>query len=34
MQYGSQLAAVTALLDGVTPDQIIEEVLESVEAPL
>lgn len=34
MQYGSQLAAVTALLDGVTPEQIIDEVIESVEAPL
>ena len=34
MQYGSQLAAVAALLDGVTPEQIIEEVIESVEAPL
>ncbi len=34
MQYGSQLAAVAALLDGVTPEHIIEEVLESVEAPL
>ena len=34
MQYGSQLAAVAALLDGVTPQQIIEEVIESVEAPL
>jgi hypothetical protein len=34
MQYGSQLAAVAALLDGVTPEHIIEEVLESTEAPL
>lgn len=34
MQYGSQLAAVATLLDGVTPEQIIEEVIESVEAPL
>lgn len=34
MQYGSQLAAVAALLDGVIPEQIIEEVIESVEAPL
>ena len=34
MQYGSDLAAVKELLDGVTPDTIIEEVLETVEAPL
>ena len=34
MQYGSDLTAVREMLDGVTPDTIIEEVLETVEAPL
>lgn len=34
MQYGSDLAAVTALLKGVTAQQVIEEVLVAVEAPL
>lgn len=34
MQYGSDLAAVTALLKGVTAEQVIEEVLVAVEAPL
>ncbi|MCJ1463514.1 hypothetical protein MMC07_002122 [Pseudocyphellaria aurata] len=34
MQYGSDLAAVTALLQDVTAEQIIEEVLVEVEAPL
>ncbi|MCJ1337960.1 hypothetical protein MMC09_003244 [Bachmanniomyces sp. S44760] len=34
MQYGSNLAAVAALLEGVTAEGIIEEVLASVEAPL
>ncbi|MCJ1303069.1 hypothetical protein MMC08_005876 [Hypocenomyce scalaris] len=34
MQYGSDLAAVAAMLEGVTADQVIEEVLAAVEAPL
>ena len=34
MQYGSDLAAVKELLAGVTSDTIIDEVLETVEAPL
>lgn len=34
MQYGSDLAAVTALLKDVTAEQVIEEVLLEVEAPL
>lgn len=34
MQYGSELAAVAALLDGMTAEQVIEEVLVAVEAPL
>lgn len=34
MQYGSDLAAVTALLKGVTAEQVIEDVLVAVEAPL
>ncbi|KAI9878614.1 MAG: hypothetical protein M1830_000381 [Pleopsidium flavum] len=34
MQYGSELAAVTAMLEGVTPEVIIDEVLAAVEVPL
>ncbi|MCJ1284083.1 hypothetical protein MMC26_003414 [Xylographa opegraphella] len=34
MQYGSDLAAVRALLESLTPDRVIEEVLESIEVPL
>lgn len=34
MQYGSNLAAVTELLEGVTAETIIEEVLAMVDAPL
>ncbi|KAI4279321.1 MAG: hypothetical protein LQ337_000352 [Flavoplaca oasis] len=34
LQYGSELAAVEAVLDGVTPEAIIEDVLTAVEAPL
>lgn len=34
MQWGSQLEAVKAVLEGVTPEIVIEEVLESVEVPL
>lgn len=34
MQYGSDIEAVTALLEGVTPELVIEEVLGNVEAPL
>ena len=34
LQYGSDFAAVKELLDGVTSDSIIEEVLGIVEAPL
>jgi hypothetical protein len=34
MQWGSSLEAVKAVLEGVTPEDVIEEVLQSVEAPL
>ncbi|KAL6878991.1 hypothetical protein J3F83DRAFT_724692 [Trichoderma novae-zelandiae] len=34
MQWGSQLEAVEALLEGVGPEEVIEEVLEMVTAPL
>ena len=34
MQYGSDLAAVTAYLEGISPETIIEQVLAMVEAPL
>ncbi|KAF2004323.1 hypothetical protein P154DRAFT_572363 [Amniculicola lignicola CBS 123094] len=34
MQWGSSLDAVKAVLDGVTPEDVIEEVLQSVEVPL
>lgn len=34
IQYGSDLAAVTFLLDGVTPLTIIEDVIRSIEVPL
>jgi len=34
MQYGSELAAVTAMLEGITPEDVIEEVLAAVEVPL
>jgi hypothetical protein len=34
MQYGSELEAVKGALEGLTPDDIIEAVLNSVECPL
>lgn len=34
MQWGSSLEAVKAVLEGVTVEDVIEEVLQSVEAPL
>ena len=34
MQYGSELSAVEALLDGLTADSVIYEVLNSIEVPL
>ncbi len=34
MQYGSELVAVTTMLDGITPEHVIEEVLTAVEVPL
>lgn len=34
LQYGSDLAAVSAYLGGVTPESIIEDVIASVETPL
>ena len=34
MQYGSDLAAVTTLLEGINAEQVIEEVLGMVEVPL
>lgn len=32
--YGSELAAVEKLLDGLTPEDIIEDVLSGVEPPV
>lgn len=34
IQWGSSLDAVKAVLEGVTPDDVVEEVLQSVEVPL
>ncbi|KAI4197479.1 MAG: hypothetical protein LQ346_002993 [Caloplaca aetnensis] len=34
LQYGSDLAAVSAYLEDVTPESIVEEVIKSVETPL
>lgn len=34
MQYGSNIAAVSTMLEGITPEQVIEFVLEEVEVPL
>ena len=34
MQYGSDLATVTAYLEGISPETVIEQVLAMVEAPL
>jgi hypothetical protein len=34
MQWGSDLESVTAELEGVGPDTVIDDVLEMVEAPL
>jgi hypothetical protein len=34
MQWGSSLEAVKAVLEGVTVEDIIEEVLQSVDPPL
>lgn len=34
MQWGSSLEAVKAVLDGVSADDVVEEVLQSVEVPL
>jgi DNA-binding protein Fis len=34
MQWGSSLEAVKAVLDGVTVEDVVEEVLQSVEVPL
>lgn len=34
VQYGSQLSAISAILEGYTPGQVIEEVLQSVEKPI
>lgn len=34
LQWGSSLAAVRAVLEGVTVADVVEEVLESVEVPL
>ena len=34
MQYGSELVAVTAMLEGITPEHVIDEVLAAVEVPL
>ena len=34
MQWGSSLDAVKAVLEGVTSDDVVEEVLQSVEVPL
>lgn len=34
LQWGSSLEAVKAVLAGVTADEVVEEVLQSVEVPL
>ncbi len=34
MQYGSDLKAVSAMLKGVTPDGVLENVLAAVEVPV
>jgi hypothetical protein len=34
MQWGSSLEAVKAVLEGVTVEEVVEEVLQSVEVPL
>lgn len=34
LQYGSQLSAVSAIIEGYTPGQVIDEVLQSVEVPV
>lgn len=34
MQYGSDLEAVHKAMEGLTPDDVIEAVLNSVECPL
>jgi hypothetical protein len=34
MQYGSELEAVRKAMEGLTPDDVIEAVLNSVECPL
>lgn len=34
IQYGSDLAAIAALLEGYDPERVIDEVLEEVDAPL
>lgn len=34
MQYGSDLEAVAANLEGVRPEDVIEDVLQQVETPL
>jgi hypothetical protein len=34
MQWGSSLEAVKAVLDGVKAEDVVEEVLQSVEVPL
>ncbi|KAF2706010.1 hypothetical protein K504DRAFT_387494 [Pleomassaria siparia CBS 279.74] len=34
MRWGSSLEAVKAVLEGVTPEDVVEEVLQSVEVPL
>jgi hypothetical protein len=34
MQWGSSLEAVKAVLDGVMAQDVVEEVLQSVEVPL
>ena len=34
VQYGSELSAVSAIIQGYTPGKVIEEVLQSVETPV
>lgn len=34
MQYGSDLGAISAMLKGVTADEILEDVLAAVEVPV
>jgi hypothetical protein len=34
MQWGSDYKTVVTMLEGITPDEIVDEVLSTVEVPL